>query len=329
MRFILGAALGVALLAGQSLFGDIAWAADRVWHIGWLDLNPPPADPATYPNQEAFRDGLRELGYVEGRDYVIEARFADTDLARLPRLVQELMDARADIIVTVGTPSTVAAKSATSTIPIVMTGAGNPIAHGLIASFSHPGGNVTGLTHQTSAEFWQKGLQLLKDAVPGIKRVAILERDPSETRELSSNPAGLVLSPYELRDVRNLDDLHAILSKIRSDRADELFIFPEFVIIKYREEINDFLTSSHLPTMTQYKLLIENGGALLYYYTDFLALRRRAAAYVDKIIKGVKPADLPVEQPSKFEFIVNLKTARAFGLTVPQSVIAFADEVIE
>lgn len=333
LKYLIGMVLGVVLATAAGLPIPEAWAADRVWRIGWLDLSPPPGSPDGSPSLQAFRTGLSELNYVEARDYVIEARFADTDFGLLPRLAQELVDARIDIIVTVGTPTTVAAKQVTLTIPIIMTGGENPVGRGLIASFNRPGGNVTGLTHSPDPQFMEKGLQLLKDTAPNITRVAVLTAiSPSNVApqvELSAGKSlGIALLRYNLAEIKTAEHLNALFRRIVEDQCDAAFVFPEFAVVKYNDEIGEFLTKERLPAMVQNPNLIDR-GALLYYYTDFLALRRRAAAFVDKVIKGTIPGDLPVEQPSRFEFIVNLKTAQALGLTVPPAILAFANRVIE
>jgi len=283
---------------------------------------PPSIDGS--PDLQAFREGMKSLGYVEGAEFVIEPRFANADRGSLQRLTKELLDARVDMIVTVGTPTTAEAKLATSSIPIVMTGAESPIEHGLIASFAHPGANVTGLTQQPNGGFWKKGLELLKEASPGIRRVGILGADHPHS---ISSVDGMSVKTYGLQ-VQNLDELKSAFNDIRSDNIDAMFIFPAFVVTKYVAEISDFLEVEHLPAISQDKPMMEH-GALLYYNTDFLALRRRAALYVDKIMNGAKPDELPVEQPSKFEFIVNMKRARALGLALPTSIMAFADQIIE
>ena len=182
--------------------------------------------------------------------------------------------------------------------------------------------------YQPSPEFWIKGLQLLRDAVPGINRIDALGGAIGEADDRLPSIPGLTYQIYKIQDANNQEDLNVILSQIREDHADALFVFPEFNVAKFENEIGDFIRANHLPTMSQHKWLLEH-GALMYYYTDVYALRRQAATYVAKIIKGAKPGELPVEQPSRFEFIVNLKTAREFGLTIPQSVVAFADQVIE
>jgi putative ABC transport system substrate-binding protein len=196
----------------------------------------------------------------------------------------------------------------------------------LIASLAHPGGNVTGLSNNPSPEFWIKGVQLLKEAVPGINRIAVISESPNDR---PPSIPGLTLLTYEIQNTNNQEDLNVIFSQIREDHADALFLFPIFNVVKYQNEIGDFIRSNHLPTMSQTKWQIQHGGALLFYFMDFFAMRRYAATYVAKIIKGAKPGELSVEQPSRFEFIVNLMTAREFGLTIPQSVVGFADQLIE
>jgi putative ABC transport system substrate-binding protein len=327
----------IIVISALPLCAPGAVAQDKMWRIGFLDPSVPPTAAAPSRQLAAFQQGLDGLGYLEGRNYIIEARFADTDQSRLPALAKELVDRGVDVIVTVGTPTVRAAKKATATIPIVMAGSNNPVENGLVASLAHPGGNVTGFTHTPGAEFNGKGLQLLKDAAPNISRIAILadygdipwEQFP-QARALSSAAKDLeiTLLHHSVNGVKSEADLASILSKIVEERADALFVFPEFVNNKYEKAILDFASTNKLPSMCQNTNFVERGG-LLYYYTDWDALRRRAAAYVDKIFKGAKPADLPVEQPSRFELIVNVKTAEALGLTIPRSVLALADKVIE
>ena len=312
-----------------------AVAQDKVWHIGWLDPSVPPTATTPSQNLEAFKQALNRLGYAEGRNYVLDAQFADTDQSRLPALAKELVDRGVDVIVTVGTPTVLAAKRATAKIPIVMTGSNDPVEKGLVASLAHPGGNVTGFTHTPGPEFAGKGLQLLKDAAPNISRVAILA--DSEGNLWEQRPQGLssaakdlevTLLVHDFNGVKSETEFNSILSKGVEERADALFVYPTFVNNKYEKAIIDFALANRLPSMCQNISFVER-GALLYYYTDWLELRRRAAGYVDKIFKGAKPGELPVEQPSRFEFIVNLKTAHALGLTIPLSLLDFADKVIE
>jgi putative tryptophan/tyrosine transport system substrate-binding protein len=266
-----GGVFGAILLAASTLSihaAHAAGAANRVWRIGWLDLNPPPSDTKGTLSQQRFREGMSELGYVDGRDYVIDARYADTDFARLSQLARELVEAPVDIIVTVGTPTSIAAKQATSTIPIIMTGSENPVGHGLIASFNRPGGNVTGLTHSPGPNFIEKGLQLLKDAAPNITRVAVLVAiSPGNIvppAELSaSKRLGIALLRYDLAEIKITEHLDALFRRIVEDHCDAVFLYPEFVVAKYVDEIGEFLTKMRLPAITQFRELIER-GALLY-----------------------------------------------------------------
>jgi putative ABC transport system substrate-binding protein len=335
LRPILGIGLALILSALGSAFAPRVLAADKVWQIGWLDPNPPPTSGKPYDNLDAFRSALGELGYVEGRNYVIEGRFANTDWGRVPALAAELVDRGVDIVVTIGTPTVVAAKNATSTIPIVMAGSADPVEHGLVSSLAHPGGNVTGVTHSPGPTFAGKGLQLLKEVAPNISRVAVLwdsgalhEGLSLEVQRAVARDTQIALLPHDVKGVRSAEDFASILSAIGEERADALFAFPNFVNGNYGQAILAFVAGHRLPSMFQDDGFVEKGG-LLYYYTDWLSLRRRAAIYVDKILKGVRPADLPVEEPSKFKLIINRKTATALGLTIPPSILIRADKVID
>lgn len=331
-----GVVFGLVLLLAATPAFHAARAGERLWRLGFLDLNPPPSAANAPGNLEPFLAGMRALGYVQNRDFIVEARYADADFSRVPRLAQELVDAGVDIIVTVGTPTTVAAKRATATLPIVMTGGERPVERGLIASFARPGGNVTGLTHKPGPEFAPKAVQLLAEIVPRATRFCIAGAISNAVRGLPFHQewVGVTVKPgatllfQNFGQINTDKDLDANLGRMVEDGCEALFLYPEFVFIKYLDSIREFIKARRLPVMVQQKNLIDD-GALLYYYTDFLELRRRAATYVDKIIRGARPGELPVEQPSKFEFIVNLNTARELGLTIPQSIIAFADQVIE
>lgn len=334
-RSIVGIVFGLVIIGFSSSFAPGALAGEKLWRIGWLDPSPTPTPAKPSCCLPIFRKALSELGYVEGRNYVIESRFADTDFDRLPRLAKELVHSDVDIIVTIGTPAVAPAKNATSTIPIVMAGSADPVELGLVASLAHPGGNVTGVTHNPGPEFAGKGLELLKEVAPNISHVAVLwdSRAIVEGRWLDVQRAvardmQIALLPHDLRGVRSAEDFGSILSAISEERADALFAFTDFVNDKYKQALLDFVAAHRLPSMFQDAYFVEGGG-LLDYYTDWDSLRRRAAIYVDKILKGAKPADLPVEQPSKFQLIINLKTAKALGLTIPQSILARADKVIE
>jgi len=326
----------VQLAVGVTMTWPLAARAQQkaIPVIGWLDESPPPTPDRPSPSLASFQRGLGDLGYKDGKNYGIEARFADTDASRLPVLAKELVNRGVDIIVTIGTPAVRAAREATATIPIVMAGSNNPVEQGLVASLAHPGGNVTGLTHNAGPEITAKGLQLLKGAAPNISRVAILfVDDPSNagmSTALSAAKADLSITLlfHDVGHAQSAAELDAILSKIKEEHADAVFVFPEFLNNKYSMEIINFLSINRLPAAFQNDFFVRQGG-LLSYYTDFLELRRLAAGYVDKILKGARPVDLPVQQPTKFELVINLKTARALGLTVPQFLLAQADEVIE
>ena len=326
----------IALVAGVSLARPRAGLAQaKTWRLGWLTPDPPPTTDRPSIDLDTFKKALAELHYIEGRDYVIEGRFADTDNSRLPALAKELVERGVDIIVTIGTPPVAAAKSATATIPIVMAGSADPVEHGFVASLGHPGGNITGFTHSPGPGFAGKGLELLKETASGIVRVAILWDSSSIHEGLSLDAQravaaklGLTLLPHDVKDVRSADDLAAVFSAVRKEGADSLFVFPNFINGKYESAITSFAAASRLPAMYQDTEYTDVGG-LISYYTNWLSLRREAAVYVDKIIKGAKAADLPVEEPTKFELVVNLKAARELGFTIPQSILLRADVVIE
>jgi putative ABC transport system substrate-binding protein len=214
-----------------------------------------------------------------------------------------------------------------------MAGSADPVEHGLVASLAHPGGNVTGVTHTPGPEFTGKCLQLLKEVAPNISRVAVLWdsgalHEGLDAQRAVARDAQIALLAHDVKGVKSAADFGSILSAISEEHADALFAFPNFVNGKYGQAILDFVTAHRLPSMFQDDGFVEKGG-LLSYYTDWLNLRRRAATYVDKILKGVRPADLPVEEPRKFQLIVNRKTATALGLTIPPSILSRADEVIE
>jgi putative ABC transport system substrate-binding protein len=272
------------------------------------------------------------LGYIEGQNLLIESRFADAKVDQLPGLAADLVQRRVDLIVTIGTPPVQAAKEATATIPIVMAGSADPVEHGLVTSLAQPGGNVTGVTHSPGPEISGKGIELLKEAVPTVSRVAVLwdssgihEGLSLENQKVVARKLGVALLPF---DAKTLDELNAALATIPRERANGLFVFPNFINGKHQQLILDFAATNRLPTMFQETSWVENGG-LMSYYTNWGRLRERAAVFVDKILKGAKPADLPVEQPTKFQLVINLKTAKALGLTIPPAVLARADEVIE
>jgi putative ABC transport system substrate-binding protein len=279
------------------------------------------------PLVEAFRQGLRELGYVEGKNLIIEERYAEGQLERYPALAAELVRLKMDIIVCSGRPSTQAARQATSTIPIVMAAVGNPIGSGFVASLARPGGNVTGLT-TIRKDLTGKRLELLTEAAPKISRVAVLWGPPAASNfketEVVAGSLGLELQSLE---VRNSGDLEGAFRAATKERAQALVALRNPTIFNERKRIAELAIKSRLPAIYDDKEFVDASG-LMSYGTNQADLYRHVAVYVDKILKGSKPADLPVEQPMKFEFIVNLKTAKQIGLTIPPNVLARADKVI-
>ncbi|PYN73043.1 MAG: ABC transporter substrate-binding protein [Candidatus Rokuibacteriota bacterium] len=283
---------------------------------------------------EAFRQGLRERGYVEGKNVVIEYRFGDGKLDRLPQLAAELVGLNVDLIVTSGTPPTRAALQATRTIPIVMTLVGDPIAAGFIASLAKPGGSITGLT-QITGELDGKRLELLKEAFPKVSRVAVLFDPGSAAQEgigtlrdtrMAAEALGVKLLSLELRGPN--PDLGGAFRTATSERVGALLVAPGPATELHRKRVVDLAAKSRLPAMYGSNEFVDLGG-LMSYGPSQPDLFRRAATHVDKLLKGAKPADLPVEQPTKFELVINLKTAKALGLTIPPSVLGRADQIIE
>ena len=329
-RAVILVVLTLALLAAP-LAAD-AQPAGKLYRIGWLHTGQPPVfgPPSPRTNLGAFRQGLFELGYVEGRTFVIEGRFADAKVDQLPALAGELVALQVDVIVAANTTSAKAAKDATATIPIVFIGGGDPVGQGLVASLARPGGNVTGVTSSPGPEIAGKGLELFKEAVPRISRVAVLYSsdllvDPFLRVQRSVAPKlGMTLLPH---DVKTLNELAAALAAITQERADGLFVLGGQITGIHFNLILEFSARNRLPTMCDDGDVVESGG-LMSYYSNPLNVRRRAATFVDKILKGAKPGDMPVEQPTKFDLFVNLKTAKVLGLTIAPSILARADQII-
>jgi putative ABC transport system substrate-binding protein len=322
-RKINGFVLSVTLFA--LCFSAQAQQAKKVPRIGVLS----PSFPGPSLLLDAFGQGLRELGYVEGQNIAIEYRFAEANPEPLPDLAAGLVRLKVDVILTINAAASQAAKNATQTIPIVFTYVADPA--GLVASLARPGGNITGLT-TLAAELSGKRLELLKEALPGISRVAWLwnSANPTATRvfretERASPQLGIQLLPL---GVRNPDEFQNAFKVATGKRAGGLFVWEDAVLLPHRTRILDLATKHRLPTASQYREFAEAGG-LLSYGPNLPEHFRRAATYVDKILRGTKPADLPVEQPTKFEFVINLKTAKALNLTIPQSVLFRADKVIK
>jgi putative ABC transport system substrate-binding protein len=279
----------------------------------------------------AFRQGLRDLGWIEGRSISIEYRYADGSSDRLPELIADLVQRKVDVIVTAVTNDALAAKAASREIPIVMAAAGDPVATGIVASLAHPGGNITGLS-QMNPDLVGKRLELIKEIVPNPSPMAVLWNpdDPISrlTHDETQAPArklGIEVHSFPVRDTVELD--WALVESAKR-RAAAIAMMPNPVFVTNLKRIADFAARNSLPSMFHLREFADAGG-LLSYGVDRSDLFRRAASYVDKILKGAKPADLPIEQPTKFELVVNLKTAEALGLTVPATLLATADEVIE
>jgi putative ABC transport system substrate-binding protein len=279
---------------------------------------------------DAFRQGLRELGYLEGKNIVTEWRSAEGKLDRLPTLATELVRLKVDVIVSAGPQPTRAAKEATSTIPIIMGFDNDPVGNGFVASLGRPGGNITGLS-ALSPELSGKRLELVKEIVPKLSRVAVLgnSTDPGSAQMLGETErAAAALGVQHLYlDVRAAEDIETAVRAASKGRADAVLALTSFLLTSQRKQLVELAVKSRLPAIYYAPEWVEDGG-LMSYGVSFTDLFRRAATYVDKILKGRKPADLPVEQPMKFEFVINLKAAKQIGLTIPPNVLARADRVI-
>jgi putative tryptophan/tyrosine transport system substrate-binding protein len=306
----------------------------KVPRIGYLTIGYPPTDARPSPLREAFLQGLRELGYVEGKNILIEYRYAEGKAERFPDLAAELVHLKVDIIVANVTAGALAAKKATRTIPIITVTSADPVGSGLVASLAHPGGNVTGLSLLASLEMSGKQLELLKEALPKLTQVAVLGDPAAPTTagflseaERAAPSLGVRLRVLEPRDTNELDGAFAAIKK---ERPGALLVIPSPMLTSgdYPSRVASFATNNRLPAMYPYSEFVDSGG-LMSYGPHQPDLYRRAAAYVDKILKGTKPADIPVEQPMKFEFVINLKAAKQIGLTIPQSVLYRADRVIK
>ena len=308
-----------------------AQQAGKVHRIGFLGSGSITGDPRT---REAFREGLRELGWVEGQNLVIEYRFAEGRSDRLPDLAAELVRLNVDVIATGPTPPVLAAKKATGKIPIVGMSFTDPVGLGLVASLARPGGNVTGVSYGVGTETFGKGLALLKETVPKVRRVAFLSNpanNPAQPLVVTSvksaaRALGIELRLLEVRGPAEFDDAFAAMAR---DGVEALLVQtdPAYLLPGAAPRLADLAVKGRLPSMHAQRAAVEAGG-LMSYGPSIVALWRRGAVFVDKILKGAKPADLPIEQPTKFELIINLKTAKALGLTIPPAVLARADEVI-
>jgi putative ABC transport system substrate-binding protein len=282
-------------------------------------------------NLNAFREQLRELGYIEGQNLVIEQRFAERDFDRLPQLVAELIRLRVDIIVASPTPAAVAAKKATDTIPIVMINTGDPVGLGLVASLARPGGNVTGLSYSVGLETFGKGVELLKDAVPNLHWVAVLSNPANPAHALAIKNVEVAARALNLQlqllEARAPDEFEAAFESM-AQHVGAVMITPDTLTVSHAARLAELAVGKRLPSMHAFKEEVEAGG-LISYGPSFSEPWRRAAGFVDKLLKGASPAELPVEQPTRFELVINLRTAKELGITIPPSLLARADEVIE
>jgi ABC-type uncharacterized transport system substrate-binding protein len=308
----------------------VAQAPPKVPRVGYLSSGSA-FDPRRVALSDAFRQGLRDLGYIENKSIGIEARFSEASYDRLPDLAAELVRLKVDVIVAYSTPAARAARGATRTIPIVMSAVIDPVATGLVARLGRPGGNVTGLSLM-APELIGKQMQLLQELIPKVSRVAVLWNpgNPSNEpqlreAEVAARTLRVRLQPLEARGANDLDRAFAAMTR---ERAGAVIVLVEGVFVDSRTQIARLAEQARLPAVYGLREHAEAGG-LMFYGASPADLNRRAAAFVDRILKGAKPADLPVEQPTKFELVINLKTAKALGLTIPQTLILRADQVIE
>jgi putative ABC transport system substrate-binding protein len=325
-RVFLGALAGSVLLTAP--FPAEAQQPGKVYRIGVLEQG---GSPGPNPIYEAFRHPLRELGYIEGQNLVLENRFAEGRAERLPDFAAELVRLKVDVIVAGGTLGPLAAKHATGTIPIVLAAAGDPVGTGLVASLAKPGGNVTGLSNH-SADLTGKRLQHTKEVVPGLSRIAVLWNAANPIAELVFKETEIAARTLGVQvqsvEVRRSEDFDSALPATVSGGAGALFVIDDPLVFRNRMRIADFAARNRLPATAFYKQFAEAGG-LMTFGASLADLYRRAAIFVDKILKGAKPADLPVEQPTTYELVINLKTAKTLGLTIPPSLLQRADQVIE
>jgi putative tryptophan/tyrosine transport system substrate-binding protein len=325
-RFLLTSLAG-ALAAP---LGAGAQTSPKVPKVGYLSIGSA-SDPRRAAQLGAFQQGLRDLGYVEGKNILIEARFAEGSYDRLPDLAAELVRLKVDIILAYSTPAARAAQKVTKSIPIVISGVVDPVRTGLVASLGRPGANVTGLSLM-APEVIGKQMQLLKELAPKVSRVAVLwnPTNPSNVpqlreAEVAAQALGLRLQSLEVRSPNDLDPAFAAMAR---EHAGAVITLADGVSIDNRTRIARLAEKARLPAVYGLREHAEVGG-LMFYGADPADLNRRAALFIDKILKGAKPADLPIEQPVKFELVINLKTAKALGLTIPPSLLARADQVIE
>jgi len=321
-RVFIGTVAG-ALLAAPPAVG--AQQAGRVWRIGYIDVSD---DAKRY---EAILQRLRELGYLEGRNLITERRYSEGQAERFPQFAAELVRLKVDVIIVITTPAALAVKRATTTIPIVFPTAIDPVGAGVISSLARPGGNITGLTTQ-SPDLVAKRLQLLKEAIPHLSRVAVLwnannpaNAGPWREAQDAARALGMALLSQEVRGPADFERVFAVMAR---ERQDGLLFIRDGLTLQHGAQVVDFVTRKAIPSMFEGSELAAAGG-LMSYEANVADLLRRGAILVDKILKGATPGDLPFERPTKFELVINLKTAKALGLTIPPSLLQRAEQVIE
>jgi putative ABC transport system substrate-binding protein len=313
------------------LLGSLAAQAQQtgnVYRIGFLG-NSTAALEANLVGP--FREGLRDLGYVEGRNVLIEYRWAEGKYDRFPALIGELLALKVAVIVTAGTPATLAVKKATTSVPVVMTAVGDPVGTGIVPSLSHPGGNITGLT-AISTEMDAKRLELLREVVPSVSYIAVLWNAASPLQVLAEKQVQAAAQVLRMRvlslGVKTEEEIKSALAVMARERPDALLVLADRLLLHHRALIMDFATRHRLPGVHAYRELVEAGG-LMSFGPSYADMHKRAAYFVDRILKGAKPGDLPVERPLTFELVINLKAAKALGLTIPQSVLLRGTEIIQ
>ena len=313
------------------LLGSLAVQAQQtgnVYRIGFLG-NSTAALEANLVGP--FREGLRDLGYVEGRNVLIEYRWAEGKYDRFPALIGELLALKVAVIVTAGTPATLAVKKATTSVPLVMTAVGDPVGTGIVPSLSHPGGNITGLT-AISTEMDAKRLELLREVVPSVSYIALLWNAASPLQVLAEKQVQAAAQVLRMRvlslGVKTEEEIKSALAVMARERPDALLVLADRLLLHHRALIMDFATRHRLPGVHAYRELVEAGG-LMSFGPSYADMHKRAAYFVDRILKGAKPGDLPVERPRTFELVINLKVAKALGLTIPQSVLLRGTEIIQ
>ena len=317
--------LVAALILVSFQFGEAQRASGKIPRIGYLA-----GGLGAATRTETFKQGLRDLGYVEGKNIIIEYRNAEGKIERYSDLVADLVGLKVDVIFTFSTPGALAAKNATKTIPIVFTNVGDPVANGLVASLARPGGNITGLS-TLAPELSGKGLELLKETIPKLSRVAVVWNpdNPGKTSSFKETEVAAQALRLQLQslEVRGPKDVEPAFQAARKERAGALIVLRDVVVSSQIRRILELALKNQMPAIYGDRGFVDAGG-LMSYGPNIDDLFRRAATYVDKILKGTKPADLPIERPSKFELVINLKTAKQIGLTIPPNVLARADKVL-